>query len=239
MKRFVMSGLIVALIAVGVAMGCDGGEAEPTPTPMATPEITPTPTEEIGELPGTFQYSMEWSDSDDYTASMDVWVKGEKSRVDWSMTQDSGVTEFTLIDDGEFGWMYFPDLNQAMKYSSASAMNNPGAAYALWFTENYYGTVSEYTILQAMQIACPGGASKGDHETIAGQSCTKFTCNLGDGVTATYWISNSGWLVKGEFTQAGYAYTMEFTNVDLNPSISDDTFDISKVAPGATITDVT
>lgn len=44
MKRFVMSGLIVALIAVGVTMGCGDGEAEPTPTPMATPEITPTPT---------------------------------------------------------------------------------------------------------------------------------------------------------------------------------------------------
>ncbi|MBA7629207.1 hypothetical protein ES703_36705 [subsurface metagenome] len=228
MKRFMMSGLIVALIAVGVAMGCGGGETEPTPTPEATPEITPTPTEEIGELPGTFQYSMEWSDSDDDTASMDVWVKGEKSRVDWSMTQDSGVTEFTLIDDGEFGWMYFPDLNQAMKYSSASG-----------FTENYYGTVSEYTILQAMQIACPGGASKGDHETIAGQSCTKFTCNLGDGVTATYWISNSGWLVKGEFTQAGYAYTMEFTAVELNPSISDAMFDIYQVAPDAVIIDMT
>ena len=237
MKRFVMSGLIVALIAVGVAMGCGDGEAEPTPTPMATP--TPTPTEEIGELPGTFQYSMEWSDSDDDTASMDVWVKGEKSRVDWSMTEQGAETATVIfIDDGEFDWMCYPDENLAYKWPTMSGVN-PGAAYALWFTENYYGTVSEDTILAAMQVGCPGGASKGDHETVAGQSCTKFTCNLGDGVTATYWISNSGWLVKGEFTQAGYAYTMEFTSVDLNPSISNDIFDIYQVAPDATIIDMT
>ena len=238
MKKFVMYGLIVALIAVGVAMGCGGGEAEPTPTPMATP--TPTPTEAIGELPGTYQYSMEWSDSTGSMSSMDVWVKGEKSRADWSMTEQGAETATVIfIDDGEFDWMCYPDENLAYKWPTMSGMN-PGTAYALWFTENYYGTVSEYTILQAMQIACPGGASKDVHETISGQSCTKFTCNLGDGGTATYWISNSGWLVKAQITQADDTYTMEFTNVDLNPSISDDMFNIYEVmAPDAEIIDMT
>jgi hypothetical protein len=31
---------------------------------------------------------------------------------------------------------------------------------------------------------------------------------------------------------------MKFTDIDLNPSISDDIFDISKVAPGAIIVDM-
>lgn len=246
MKRFVMSGLIVALIAVGVAMGCGGGEAEPTPTPMATPTPTPTPTptEEIGELPGTFQYSMEWSDSTGSTGSMEVWVKGDKWRNDWSATQDSEVTEFTLIDDGEFGWMYFPDLNVAMKYSSSSEMDNPGVVYAQDFSANYFGEVSEGTILTSMEVACaisPTCSSVvfSGHETISGQSCYKFTLTNTDGGTATYWISNSGWLVKAQITQADDTYTMEFTSVDLNPSISNDIFDIYQVAPDAVIIDTT
>lgn len=41
MKKCFISGLMVALIVVGIAMGCGNGAAEPTPTP----------TEEIGKLP--------------------------------------------------------------------------------------------------------------------------------------------------------------------------------------------
>lgn len=245
MKRFVMSGLMVALIAVGVAMGCGGGETEPTPTPEATPEITPTPTEEIGELPGTFQYSMEWSDSTGSMSSMEVWVKGEKSRVDLSTTDPGEETETIIfIDDGEFNWMYYPDENLAYKWPTMSGVN-PGAAYALWFTENYYGTVSEAMILTTMEVACSfsptcSSVSITGHETISGQSCTKFTLTAEDGGTATYWISNSGWLMKVETIDAtGYTVTMEFASVDLNPSISNDIFDIYQVAPDAVIIDMT
>jgi len=37
----------------------------------------------------------------------------------------------------------------------------------------------------------------------------------------------------------GRVITMEYTDIDLNPSISDDMFDIEKVAPGAIIVDMT
>jgi len=245
MKKFMISGLVVALIAVGVAMGCGGGESEPTPTPEATPEITPTPTEEIGELPGTFQYSMEWSTSDGDTVSLNMWVKGEKARTDMSMKEPGEEIETIIfIDDGEYEWTYNQDGNVAIKYQSGSEASLAGM-YTLWFTENYYGTVSEGTILTSMEVACAisptcSSASITGHETLNGQSCDKFTLTNTDGATAAYWISNSGWLTKVETIDAtGYSVTMEFTNVDLNPSISNDIFDIDQVAPDAEIIDMT
>jgi len=46
-------------------------------------------------------------------------------------------------------------------------------------------------------------------------------------------------VVKGEVSQGGYTYTMQYTNVELNPSIPDSTFDIDTVAPGAEVMDFT
>jgi len=233
MKKFVMSGLIVALIAAGVTMGCCGETEEPMPT------------EGIGELPGTYQYSMEWSDSDGATVSLDVWVKGEKSRVDISITAPGEETETIIfINDGEFEWIYNQDEDVATKYQSGVGMSLADA-YTWWFTEYYYGTVSEGTILAEIQAACAidpicSSAAIIGHETVGGQYCTKFAYTATDGATIIYWISSSGWLMKVEFTNAtGYSVTMEFTDVDLNPSISDDIFDMDKVAPDAEIIDMT
>lgn len=215
-RRAVVSGVLVVLFAVGVTMGC-GCVPTPTPGPTATPEPTQTPEptatpEEIGELPGTFQYSMEFSDSEGITVTMDVWAKGVKSRSDYTAN------------------------NIAMKYSRGGG-SDPSAAYALWFTENYYGDTSEGTILAAMQVACPGASITG-HETVAGQSTTKFTCTL-EGITTHYWITDDGWLVKAEVSQDGYTATYQFTDIILNQPISDDMFDINVVAPGATVMDMT
>jgi outer membrane lipoprotein-sorting protein len=235
MKKSSISGLMVALILVGIAMGCGNGASEPTPTP----------TEEIGALPETYQYSMEWSDSNEVSVSLDVWGKGGNSRVDMNMTEPSEETESIIfIDDGEFQWIYDQYENIATKYQSDAGMSLADS-YTWWFVEYYFGDVSEETILAEMEVACDidplcSSVAITGHESIGGQSCTKFTSSAYDGATIIYWISNSGLLIKIEATDAaGYSVDMEYTNIDLNSSISDDMFDIDKVAPGVEITDLT
>jgi len=210
-------------------MGCGGGETEG----------------EVGELPGTYLYSMAWSDSDEETVYLDVWVKEEKSRIDISQTLPGEETgTIILIDNGEFEWMYYPDENQAYKWLRDDETSSFADAYTWWFAENYYSTVSEVTMLAEMQAACavdPTCASVAitGHEAVGGQSCTKFTYTAYDGATTIYWVSSSGWLMKLESTDAtGYSLTMGYSDIDLNPSISNDKFDIDKVAPGAEIIDM-
>jgi len=182
MKKSFISGLMVALIVVGIAMGCGNGEAEPTPTP----------TKEIGELPETYQYSMEWSDSNEVSVSLDVWGKGEKSRVDMSMTDPSEETDLAIfIDDGEFQWIYDQYENIATKYQSDAGMSLADS-YTWWFVEYYFGNVSEETILAEMEVACDidalcSSVSITGYESIGGQSCTKFTSSAYDGATIIYW----------------------------------------------------
>lgn len=235
MKKSFISVLMVALIVLGITMGCGNGASEPTPTP----------TEEIGELPETYQYSMEWSDSNEVSVSLDVWGKGGNSRVDMNMTEPSEETESIIfIDDGEFQWIYDQNENIATKYQSDATMSLADS-YTWWFVKYYFGNVSEETILAEMEFACDidtlcSSVAITGHESIGGQSCTKLTSSAYDGATIIYWISNSGLLIKVEATDAaGYSVTMEYTNIDLNSSISDDKFDIDKVAPGVEITDMT
>jgi outer membrane lipoprotein-sorting protein len=201
------------------------------------------------ELPGTYSYSIEYSDSEGNTMTMDYWVKEGKARADWHWTT-SGEEEATIIfiSDGNFDWYYLPDENIAYKYLLGHGMN-PGTAYVSWFTGYYYGYMSEGSILAAMQAACaaePGvcaSVSSAGQETILGENCTKFTWNETDGSYWSVWIStSSGWLVKWESYNAdtGVTDTMQFTNVDLNPTISDAIFDVDQVfAPGYTVEDMT
>ena len=240
MKKSFISVLMVALIIIGIAMGCGNGAAEPTPTP----------TKEIGELPETYQYSMEWSDSNEVSVSLDVWGKGEKSRVDMSMTDPSEETETRIfINDGEFQWIYDQYENVATKYQSdadqAVAEMSLVNSYTWWFVKYYFGNVSEETILAEMDDACDSdplcsSVAITGHESIGEQSCTKFTSSAYDGATIIYWISNIGLLIKVEtINAAGYSATMEYINIDLNSNISDDQFDLDKVLPGVEITDMT
>ena len=224
MKKPFISGLMVALIVVGIAMGCGSGAAE---------------------LPETYQYSMEWSDSNEVSVSLDVWGKGGNSRVDMSMTEPSEETETIIfIDDGEFQWIYDQNENIATKYQSDAGMSLADS-YTWWFVQYYFGDVSDETMLAEMEVACDidplcSSVAITGHESIGGQSCTKFTSSAYDGATIIYWISNSGLLIKVEATNAiGYTVDMEYTNIDLNSSISDDKFDIDKVALGVEIIDTT
>lgn len=237
MKRFAMFGLTILLVGVMLAMGCgegNGGGEEVEPTATATQVA-----EEPGELPGSYKLFMEWSDSQGGTGEMQFWVKEGKSRTDWSGTQQGVESEFLMIYDGEFAYMYMPAANMVYKYASESAMSNPGAAYVEEWKDGYYGEVSDATILAGFQAGCSGGASIDGQEEVAGQSCTKFTCHFEGGGVSYNWITDSGWLLKTEVTASGYTYTAQFSNIELNPSIDDSVFDINTVAPGVPVTDLT
>jgi outer membrane lipoprotein-sorting protein len=75
------------------------------------------------------------------------------------------------------------------------------------------------------------------------EHCTIFTLTFTDGSTLRFWISTSnGWLAKWESYDAGTGITatMQFTDIDLSPTISDAIFDVEQVfAPGTTIMDMT
>jgi len=168
-------------------------------------------------------YTRLWA-RDDETIVMHVWVKGEKSRADWSLYETSPAKneKIKFIDDGEYKWIYEVDEHWAAKYQTEDVVHQ-AEEHMLWFSENYYGNMSEGAILSAMQAACDSDAHCSDvaitdHETVDGQLWTKYTYSSYDDTAIA---------------------TMKYTNIDLNSSISDDIFDMSKVAPGAIIVDMT
>jgi outer membrane lipoprotein-sorting protein len=245
MKKYAILGLAIALVVSIAAVGCGSKKSThrvtPTPTHVATQTATPTaePTEEPGvpgELPENYQFSMEWSDSEGNSGEMQYWVKVDKWRTDWSATQDGTASEFKMIYDGQFVYYYMPDAGQAFKYTPSEAMANPGEAYAQEFEDDYYGDVSDATMLAAFEAACPGGASIDGNEEVNGIPCTRFTCNF-DGGVSTNWISDSGWPVKVETTVDGKTTTVQYSDIDFN-AIDDSIFDINTAAPGVTVTEI-
>ena len=235
MKITRMAVLLLLGTVLMLGLACHVGE-EPGPDP------TPPPVGGV-ELPGTYQYLRTWQDHEEIII-MYVWVKGGKLRVDWSLYGPGKNEKMKFIDDGEYKWIYEVDLHTAAKYLTGAAVHQVDE-HLLWFAENYYGTMSEEAILSEMQAACDvdqlcSSVAVSGHETIDGQPCRKFTYSACDGATIAYWISNNGWLVQVEFIDAtDYSITMKYTDIDLNPSIPYDKFDIEKVAPGAEIIDIT
>lgn len=253
MKRFAVLGIIVALLISFAAIGCSSGSSEPKSTQTAVPTVTesptqtvaPTPTateepENVKGLPANYKFFLEWSDSDGNSGEMQYWAQGAKWRTDWDATQDGTKSELLMIYDGQFAYLYMPDMpDQVYKYTTSWATANPGTAYAQEFKDGYWGEASDSTILAGFQAACAGTASIEGQEDVSGQYCTKFTCDLADGSVSHYWISDSGWLVKGEVTSAeGYTYTMQYSNIGFNTNIADSIFDINTIAPGASITEM-
>jgi outer membrane lipoprotein-sorting protein len=199
------------------------------------------------ELPGTYSYSIEYSDSDGNTMTTECWVKEGKVRIDWHITTPGEEEQYTIfIRDGDYDWYYLPNFKYALRYPPDCGVN-PVEGFPCGFDEYYYGSWSEGAILASLQAACATSPICADvvitgHEDVDGEYCTIFTWTSTDGSTYRYWISTSnGWLVKWEFYNAdtGVTYTMQFTDVDLNPEISDDIFDVDLVfALGTTIMDV-
>ncbi|MFA5375070.1 MAG: hypothetical protein WC455_04860 [Dehalococcoidia bacterium] len=236
MKKFAVLGLIIVLGISMAAIGCGSGErSEPTPTP------TPTATEEpgeTGELPANYKFFMTWSDSDGNSGEMQYWVKGEKWNTAWSTTPAGSETEteMMLIYDGQSGYLYMPAMNQVYKYATSWEMANPGQQFSQQFQDDYYGDVSDETILAGFQAACSGGASIDGQETVNSIPCTKFTCNFAEGGVSNTWISDSsGWPVKVETTIDGKTTTVEYSNIEFNADIADSMFDINAMAPGVPI----
>ncbi len=252
MKRATTFIFIATLLTVIAVAGFGCGNVQPAqPTPTSTPTATsiePTPTltqnGTAADLPDSYQYSIEFSDQNGVTASIDIWIKGEKLRSDHAITQPEEDTDNTVfIDDGQFEWVFSPDDNQVMKYNPGAGVN-PAAFYSMWFTSNYYGAVANSEILSAMQASCSidplcESVEISGHDTVAGKSCTIFAMTSTEGTAIDHCISAEGYPLKISFTDFGFTSTMEFTDIDLNPSIPDSTFDIDAVAPGAEVIDNT
>jgi hypothetical protein len=230
--------VLLLSIMLGSGLACHVGE-EPSPDP------TPPPLGDGDELPEAYQYTRTWSDGVE-TIVMHVWVKDGKSRADWNLYESPpGKNEkIKFIDDGEYKWIYDVDEHWAARYQTRDTVHQV-EEHMLWFSENYYGSMPEAAILSEMQAACAvdpqcSGVEITGHETINGQSGTQFTYSASNGAAIVYWISNGGWLVQVVTTDAtDYSVTMRYEDVDLNPGISDDVFDMEKLAPGALITDMT
>jgi outer membrane lipoprotein-sorting protein len=250
MKRATTLIFIVAVMAAIAAagFGCGNGQpAQPTPTPTAT-AIEPTPTQTQNgtatQLPDSYRYSINFSDQAGLLINIDIWVKGDMARSDYAITPPGEGTNTTVfIDDGEFEWMFSPNQDQVMKYSPGAG-TDPATFYSMWFTSNYYGAVAESEILSAMQASCSidplcESVETSGHDTVAGQACTVFAMTSTEGTTIDHCISAGGYPLKISLTDFGFTSTLVFTNIDLNPTIPDSTFDIDAVAPGAEVIDNT
>jgi outer membrane lipoprotein-sorting protein len=256
MKRYAVLGMIIALVVSITAIGCSSSkstthQSTPThtaaPTQIATPTATATPTTEptetpgeVSELPANYKFFVTWS-SDDNSGQMQYWIKGEKWNTAMNITSEGTETEMMMLYDGQFTYVYMPaaDPTPAMviKYLSSEAVINPGAAFSQQFQDDYYGDVSDATMLAGFEAACSGGASNDGPETVNGTPCTIFTCHSEDGVSRI-WISDSGWPVKVETTIDGKTTTVEYSDIEFNADIADSMFDINAMAPGVPITDV-
>lgn len=258
MKITIIFILVVQCILVVSGIECTNrGESTSTLTPQAThlpttistptPVPDPTPPKLGGgeKLPVSYQYTRTWSANEE-TIVMHVYIKDDKARVDWNLYEPPpGKNEkIKYINDGEYKWLYDVDEHWASKYQS-SHMVHQIEEHMLWFTENYYGAVSQEEIISMMRIACTtnqlcSNVAITGHATINEQFCTQFTYFAHDGSTIHYWISNDGYLVRIESIYvSGYCVTMEYTDIELDVYISDDKFDIKKMAPGAIIVEMT
>ncbi len=200
------------------------------------------------DLPGAYQFRITYSDDDGNQGIIDYWFRDSKERTDWQWTDSGQPTEVrTLISDGQFDWLYIPTGNGVVIKFTRGDYSNPRASYLAPFKQHYYGAVTEEEMLAAAQSVCDADSdckSVGisGHETIGGEECVAFIWTFNDGSTATEWSSTTrGCLLKRVYRVAstGKTTTMQFTNVDLNPTIQDERFDINAVAPGATIVDMT
>jgi outer membrane lipoprotein-sorting protein len=240
---YVSAVIIVSVLAIA---GC-GGTPQPVPT-QTPPTTTPTPTASATpaatlQLPDSFRYTQNLSDTEGTLLTNTVMVKQNKFRVEYSTNIAYGIGQMIIIDDGQFTWIYYPQMNQVMKFDS-DPENDPTAMYTGWFVENYYGEASAEAILATMQHICDieslcDYVEITGHETVAGQDAYKFTKHMTDGEVNVMWISHQGLLLKLVYTAGNVVNTMEFTEIDLNPSLSDSLFDIDTVAPGVPVIDLT
>jgi outer membrane lipoprotein-sorting protein len=250
MKRVSTFVLIPILLTLLLATGCGNGKGEPakpTPTPTAT-AVQPTPTQTqsgtTAELPDTYQFSIAFADQANLSIDINVWVKGERMRSDYAITQPEEDTDTTIfIADGEFDWVYDPDEEQVSKYNPGAGAN-PAAFYSMWFESNYYGSATESEILSAMQASCTidplcESVEKTGDSSVDGEPCTIFAMTSTEGTVIEHCLSADGYPLMISLTDFGFTSTLTFTGIDLNPDISDDIFDIDKVAPGAEVIDNT
>jgi len=124
-----------------------------------------------------------------------------------------------------------------MKYPSQSEAMAGGLAYLAMYEMAF----SDYSTEAAIQAACAEepdciSVRKAGTEVISGHNCNVWEGITTEG-TGKVWVAiDTGWPLKFETTYAGETMTMEFKELDLNPSIPDSVF---QLPTGVEIMDMT
>jgi hypothetical protein len=150
--------------------------------------------------------------------------------------KDPGGEETTMILIIKEGYVYYymPEENMAIRYPADSEMSPAAAfnAFAGYFTGYYTIYYSDAEILNWWEEVCAAdpycqSVSIVGHETISGEQCTIFVVLYADGTKARVWLAtDKGYIMKVETTTAEVTTTIEFTDIDLSPTIPDSMFEL-------------
>lgn len=209
---------------------------ETSPTETTEPEETSTPTQAREELPDTYKITIVSTDTGGTSGSFTVWAKHDKIKMDITTKQSSGNEDQVILIRNENGdYMYNPEDKTGVKISDLLPQD-PFEMYGPWV--NYferYQTVynSDQKILASFETACansPSCESVGiaGQESVAGEECTIFETTSAQGTTTKVWLAtNKGYPLKAQSTTPdGSTNTVEYTEVNFDPSIPDSTFEI-------------
>lgn len=230
----------------------------PTTTPTTTTPTTTTPTtttptttepDTRGELPTTYKYTIAFSSIDGGSGTYEIWVKGEKLRLEMTAEEQGETTTMIVLISEDYDYLYMPEENMAIRYPSESSMSPAAAFYsfALFFTGYYTVYFLDEMILAEWEAACSAdpycqSVQITGHETISGEACTVFETTYTDGSKAKVWLAtNKGYVMKVENITAEVTMTIEFIDIDLNPTIPDSMFELPEGveimdAPGIDLT---
>jgi outer membrane lipoprotein-sorting protein len=185
-------------------------------------------------MPSTYKYTIVFSSSDGGSGTYKVWAKEDKFRLE--MTVDDGgqsSTTIILINEG-YDYVYMPEQNMAIQYPVESGASPAAAFYGFsaFFTGYYTVYYSDAVILSEWQAACSAdpscqSVSIAGHDSISGEACTIFEAVYTNGSTVRIWIATDrGWVMKVEDTVNGSTTTIEFSDIEFNPSIPDSLFEL-------------
>ncbi len=185
-----------------------------------------------GGLGENFKYSMNVAVLGAGEIEATYWQKGDKVRMEMTMiiAGEDEITVVMIYRDG-FVYIYDPATNQAIKYDAEGYIDGGTETFEL-FSQFYVLGYTDEAILAELQELCDTdtGCQSVEiigHETIAGEYCTIFEYTPTEGESGKIWLAaEKGYVIKIEVESPEGTVAIEFTEIDLNPSIPDSTFDL-------------
>lgn len=185
-----------------------------------------------GELGDNFKYSINMAMPGVGEIEATYWLKGDKVRMELTVSM-AGEEEMTIVNiykDG-FAYVYMPAENQAMKYDAEGYIGG-GTEPFEFFDQFYVQGYTDEEILAELQAECSADPECQSveiigHETVAGEPCTIFEYTPTEDEAGKIWLATEkGYILKIEVETPEGMVVIEFTDIDLDPSIPDSTFDL-------------